>query len=111
MTEMVYGTVSVRDGEPVLPKWWRTVDKWTMSCILMLFGVAMLFLGLPNLFFHVPPVPVPDLSPRIGGDLAGLRVGVPTDYFFDVIDDVGGEVTLGNLQVGSSKTRLRSLLS
>ncbi|MFZ7089518.1 putative lipid II flippase FtsW [Primorskyibacter sp. 2E233] len=45
MTEMVYGTVPVRDGEPVFPKWWRTVDKWTLSCILMLFGVGIL-LGL-----------------------------------------------------------------
>ncbi len=45
MTEMVYGTVPVQQGEPVLPKWWRTIDKWTMSCILMLFGVGML-LGL-----------------------------------------------------------------
>ncbi|MGH1416691.1 MAG: putative lipid II flippase FtsW [Pelagimonas sp.] len=45
MTEMVYGTVPVRDVEPVLPKWWRTVDKWTLSCILMLFGMGIL-LGL-----------------------------------------------------------------
>ncbi|WP_136441192.1 putative lipid II flippase FtsW [Pacificoceanicola onchidii] len=45
MTEMVYGSVPVRDGEPVFPKWWRTVDKWTLSCILMLFGVGIL-LGL-----------------------------------------------------------------
>ncbi|WP_146587483.1 putative lipid II flippase FtsW [Puniceibacterium confluentis] len=45
MTEMVYGTVSVRDSEPVLPKWWRTVDKWSLSCILMLFGIGIL-LGL-----------------------------------------------------------------
>ncbi|ANT60947.1 MULTISPECIES: putative lipid II flippase FtsW [Roseobacteraceae] len=45
MTEMVYGAVSVRDGEPVLPKWWRTVDRWSLSCILMLFGVGIL-LGL-----------------------------------------------------------------
>jgi cell division protein FtsW len=42
MTEMVYGAVPVRDAEPVLPKWWRTVDKWTMSCILMLFGIGLL---------------------------------------------------------------------
>lgn len=42
MTEMVYGAVPVRDAEPVLPKWWRTVDKWSMSCILMLFGVGLL---------------------------------------------------------------------
>jgi cell division protein FtsW len=45
MTEMVYGAVPVRDGEPILPKWWRTLDRWTLSCILMLFGVGML-LGL-----------------------------------------------------------------
>ena len=45
MTEMVYGAAPVRDGEPVLPKWWRTVDKWSLSCILILFGVGLL-LGL-----------------------------------------------------------------
>ncbi|TCP43133.1 putative lipid II flippase FtsW [Rhodovulum marinum] len=45
MTEMVYGTAPIRAGEPVLPRWWRTVDKWAMSCILMLFGVGLL-LGL-----------------------------------------------------------------
>lgn len=45
MTEMVYGAVPVRDGEPILQKWWRTLDKWALSCILMLFGVGML-LGL-----------------------------------------------------------------
>jgi len=45
MTEMVYGAVPIREGEPILPKWWRTVDRWAMSCILMLFGVGLL-LGL-----------------------------------------------------------------
>ena len=45
MTEMVYGAVPVRDGEPILPKWWRTIDKWSMSCILILFGIGIL-LGL-----------------------------------------------------------------
>ena len=42
MTEMVYGTVPVRDGEPIFPKWWRTIDKWSLSCILILFAVGML---------------------------------------------------------------------
>ena len=42
MTEMVHGTVVVASGDPVLPRWWRTVDKWTMSCILILFGVGLL---------------------------------------------------------------------
>ena len=45
MTEMVYGTVRVRDREPVLPKWWRTIDKWSLSCILILFAIGIL-LGL-----------------------------------------------------------------
>ena len=45
MTEMVYGTVAVRSGDAVLPRWWRTIDKWTMSCILILFGIGLL-LGL-----------------------------------------------------------------
>lgn len=45
MTEMVYGAVPVRDGEPILPKWWRTIDKWSVSCILALFAIGIL-LGL-----------------------------------------------------------------
>ncbi|MDU8909902.1 putative lipid II flippase FtsW [Aestuariicoccus sp. MJ-SS9] len=45
MTEMVYGAVPVRNVEPVLPKWWRTVDKWSLSCVFMLFGIGIL-LGL-----------------------------------------------------------------
>ncbi len=42
MTEMVYGTVPLRTVDPVLPRWWRTLDVWTMSCILMLFGIGLL---------------------------------------------------------------------
>ncbi len=45
MTEMVYGSVPSRDGEPILPRWWRTVDKWSMGCVLLLFGIGLL-LGL-----------------------------------------------------------------
>ena len=47
MTEMVYGAVPVQRGEPILPKWWRTIDKWAMSCILILFAVGLL-LGLAS---------------------------------------------------------------
>ncbi|KAA9007932.1 putative lipid II flippase FtsW [Histidinibacterium aquaticum] len=42
MTEMVHGTLPVAAGDPVLPRWWRTIDKWTMSCILILFGIGLL---------------------------------------------------------------------
>jgi cell division protein FtsW len=45
MTEMVFGAIPVQSGDPVLPRWWRTVDKWTLSCILALFGIGLL-LGL-----------------------------------------------------------------
>jgi cell division protein FtsW len=45
MTEMVYGSMPARAGEPVLPRWWRTIDKWSLTCILMLFGIGLL-LGL-----------------------------------------------------------------
>jgi cell division protein FtsW len=42
MTEMVYGSSPIGDVEPVLPKWWRTIDKWSISCILILFGIGLL---------------------------------------------------------------------
>ncbi len=42
MTEMVHGANPVRPGEPILPKWWRTVDRWTMSGVLLLFAVGLL---------------------------------------------------------------------
>ncbi|MGM0659880.1 MAG: putative lipid II flippase FtsW [Pseudomonadota bacterium] len=45
MTEMVYGAVPQRDVEPVLPAWWRTIDKWSFSCVLLLCCVGIL-LGL-----------------------------------------------------------------
>lgn len=45
MTEMVYGSVPTRDGEPIIPRWWRTIDKWSMCCVLILFGIGLL-LGL-----------------------------------------------------------------
>ena len=45
MTEMVYGALPAASGDPVLPRWWRTVDRWTLSCALALFGIGLL-LGL-----------------------------------------------------------------
>ena len=32
------------------------------------------------------PVPVPDYTAALGGDLRGLRLGIPTDYYFDLLD-------------------------
>lgn len=45
MTEMVYGSMPSRVTEPVLPRWWRTIDKWSMTCVMVLFGIGLL-LGL-----------------------------------------------------------------
>lgn len=45
MTEMVHGTGPVRIGEPVIPRWWRTLDKGTLAAVLGLFGIGVL-LGL-----------------------------------------------------------------
>jgi len=45
MTEMVYGTVPVRNSDPILPRWWQTIDRWSLTAILLLFGIGIL-LGL-----------------------------------------------------------------
>ena len=45
MTEMVYGSMPARVGEPVLPRWWRTIDRWSMTSVFVLFGIGLL-LGL-----------------------------------------------------------------
>lgn len=45
MTEMVYGSMPARVSEPVLSRWWRTIDKWSMTAIFILFGIGLL-LGL-----------------------------------------------------------------
>ena len=47
MTEMAYGTHRVVSVDPVFPRWWRTIDKWSMACILGLFGIGIL-LGLAS---------------------------------------------------------------
>jgi cell division protein FtsW len=45
MTEMVYGTTPLRVEEPVLSRWWRTLDKVTLTAVLLLMAVGIL-LGL-----------------------------------------------------------------
>jgi len=42
MTEMAHGTVVVQSGEAVLPRWWRTVDRVAIGCILALFVIGIL---------------------------------------------------------------------
>ncbi len=45
MTEMVYGSMPGRVVEPVLPRWWRSIDRWSLAAVLLLFSIGML-LGL-----------------------------------------------------------------
>ena len=45
MTEMVHGTAVRGSGEPILPRWWRTVDKLSMLCVFLLFAIGLM-LGL-----------------------------------------------------------------
>lgn len=42
MTEMAHGTVVVQSGEAVVTRWWRTVDRVTISCVLALFCIGLL---------------------------------------------------------------------
>jgi aspartyl-tRNA(Asn)/glutamyl-tRNA(Gln) amidotransferase subunit A len=49
---------------------------------LMLQAIA----GYDPLEPSTVPVPVPDFSARIGQDLRGLKMGIPSDYYFDIID-------------------------
>lgn len=42
MTEMVFGTVATRSGEPLIPQWWRTIDRWSLAAIVGLFLVGLL---------------------------------------------------------------------
>jgi cell division protein FtsW len=42
MTEMVYGSMPSRVTEPVIPRWWRTIDKWTLTSVLVLFAIGMI---------------------------------------------------------------------
>jgi len=42
MTEMAHGTVIVQPGEAILSRWWRTVDRVTLTCIFILFAIGLL---------------------------------------------------------------------
>jgi cell division protein FtsW len=48
MTEIVHGTLPAQAGEPVLSRWWRTVDRWTIFAVILLFAIGLLLaLALP----------------------------------------------------------------
>jgi cell division protein FtsW len=39
---MVFGVAPARPGEPIVPEWWRTVDRWSLAAILGLMLAGML---------------------------------------------------------------------
>ncbi|MGR3540715.1 MAG: FtsW/RodA/SpoVE family cell cycle protein [Hasllibacter sp.] len=45
MTHMAHGAIHAPVTDPVLPRWWRSLDRWTLGCILGLIAVGLL-LGL-----------------------------------------------------------------
>lgn len=45
MTDMVYRVAGPAPGEPLLSRWWRTVDKWSLAAAIGLF-LAGILLGL-----------------------------------------------------------------
>jgi len=45
MTEIAHGAVVALPGEAILSRWWRTVDKVVLGCLVALFAVGIL-LGL-----------------------------------------------------------------
>ena len=59
MTEMVYGFLPTRVREPVIPRWWRTIDKWSFTAVFILFAIGIL-LGLAA---SVPLAARNDLEP------------------------------------------------
>ena len=42
MTEMVHGPAPLTQGEPVLSHWWRTVDRWSLAAVGLLFAIGLL---------------------------------------------------------------------
>jgi cell division protein FtsW len=42
MTEMVFRAQPARQGEAILPEWWRTIDRWSLGAIIGLFLIGLL---------------------------------------------------------------------
>ncbi|MGR3490776.1 MAG: FtsW/RodA/SpoVE family cell cycle protein, partial [Shimia sp.] len=45
MTDMVHGASPLAQSDPILPRWWRTLDKLSLAAIVGLFAIGIL-LGL-----------------------------------------------------------------
>ena len=73
---------------------------------LMLQAIA----GYDPLDPSTVPVPVPDFSAGLGKDLKGLKVGVPTNYYFDMLDpEIEAAVRRGIAALGELGVEVREV--
>ncbi len=42
MTEMVYGVSTPVANDPIVPRWWRNVDRWSLISVVLLFFIGLL---------------------------------------------------------------------
>ncbi len=42
MTEMAHGRIEIYAQDPVLPRWWRSVDTVSIGCVFALFAIGIL---------------------------------------------------------------------
>ena len=42
MTDMVFRAAPAEPGEPIIPEWWRTIDRWSLAAIIGLFLIGLL---------------------------------------------------------------------
>ena len=82
--KQTYGRVSLRgvlgtifDGDYVGP-----LTRSVRDLALLLQTIA----GYDPLDPSTVPVPVPDYTASLEGDLRGLKMGIPTNYYFDLMD-------------------------
>jgi len=42
MTEMIYGVPTRAVDDPIIPRWWRNVDRWSLIAVFVLFFIGLL---------------------------------------------------------------------
>ena len=42
MTEMIYGVPTRAMDDPIIPRWWRNVDRWSLIAVFVLFFIGLL---------------------------------------------------------------------
>ncbi len=42
MTDIMHGRTAAPVQDPILPRWWRSVDRWTMASVIFLFAIGII---------------------------------------------------------------------